>query len=66
MRKADNLITYIMCGVSRTSGSLGLLKPLGPVQACDGIALISINVSLFRNVIVVYSMISHLPQTDTS
>jgi len=37
-----------------------------PVQACNEIALLSTHVSIFRNVFAVSSMISHLPQTDTS
>ena len=38
MRRADNLITF-MCRLSLNSESLNLLEPLGPVQACKGIAL---------------------------
>jgi hypothetical protein len=35
---ADNL-TIFMCRLSRNSGSLNLLEPQGPVQACSGKAL---------------------------
>jgi len=38
VRRADNLTTF-MCGIVLKSGSLDLLEPLGPVQACNGIAL---------------------------
>ena len=38
MRKTDNLTTF-MCRLSGNSGSLNLLEPSGPVQACNGIAL---------------------------
>jgi hypothetical protein len=38
LRAADNLATF-MCLLSRNSGSLGLLEPKGPDQACIGIAL---------------------------
>jgi len=37
VRKADNLTTF-MCRLLK-SGSLDLLEPSGPVQACNGIAL---------------------------
>jgi hypothetical protein len=36
--KDDNLTTF-MCRLSRNSGSLNLLEPSGPVQACNGVAL---------------------------
>ena len=39
VRRADNLATFI-CRFSRNSGSLKLLEPSGPVQACNGIALV--------------------------
>jgi hypothetical protein len=35
----DNLTT-IMCQLARNFGSLNLLQPIGPVQACTGIALL--------------------------
>ena len=38
VRKADNLTTF-MCRIVLKSGSLNLLEPSGPVQACNGIAL---------------------------
>jgi hypothetical protein len=38
VRTADNLTTF-MCRLSRNSGSLNLLTPYGPVQACNGITL---------------------------
>jgi hypothetical protein len=38
VRRADNLTTFI-CRMSRNSGSLKFLEPLGPAQACYGIAL---------------------------
>ena len=38
MCRADNLATF-MCQLSRYPGSLNLLEPKGPVQACMGIAL---------------------------
>ena len=37
MRKADNLPPS--CAVVTKSGSLNLLEPSGPVQACNGTAL---------------------------
>jgi hypothetical protein len=40
MRRADNLTTF-MCQLSRHSGSLNLLEPSGPIQACIGIACFS-------------------------
>ena len=36
--RADTLTTFI-CRMSKNSGSLNLLQPSGPVQACRGIAL---------------------------
>jgi hypothetical protein len=36
---ADNLSTF-MYQMARNSGSLNLLEPCGPVQACNGIALV--------------------------
>ena len=39
VRRADNLTTF-MC---RLSGSRNLLEPSGPVQACNGIALLFCN-----------------------
>jgi hypothetical protein len=41
VRRADILTTF-MCRLSRNSGSLNLLEPKGPVQACNGIALHSV------------------------
>jgi hypothetical protein len=38
VRRADNLTTF-MCRLSRHSGSLNLLEPQGPFQACSGKAL---------------------------
>ena len=38
MRRADSLTTFL-CRLSSNSGSLNLLEPSGPVQACNGIAL---------------------------
>jgi hypothetical protein len=38
VRKADNLTTFI-CRLYKNSGSLNLLEPCGPVQACIGTAL---------------------------
>ena len=38
MRKADNIATSV-CRFSWNVGSLNLLVPSGPVQACNGIAL---------------------------
>jgi hypothetical protein len=38
VRRADNLTTFI-CRLFRNSGSLNLLEPSRPVQACNGIAL---------------------------
>jgi hypothetical protein len=37
VRKADNLQTS--CADVKKSGSLNLLEPCGPVQACNGTAL---------------------------
>jgi hypothetical protein len=37
-RRADNLITFV-CRFSRKPGSLNILEPSGPVQACIGVAL---------------------------
>ena len=37
MCRANNLTTF-MCILSRNSGSLNLLDPERPVQACNGIA----------------------------
>jgi len=38
--RTDNLITF-MRRFSRNSGSLNLLEPKGPVQACNELALLS-------------------------
>ena len=38
VRRVDNLTTF-MCRLSRNSGSLNLLQPSGPVQACNMIPL---------------------------
>ena len=38
MRRVDNLNIFL-CRLSSKSGSLNLLEPSGPVQACNGIAL---------------------------
>jgi hypothetical protein len=38
VHRADNLATF-MCRLSRNSGSLNLLEPSGPVQACIGTAV---------------------------
>jgi len=38
VHRVDNLVTC-MCRLSRYLGSLNLLEPKGPVQACTGIAL---------------------------
>jgi len=37
MHRADNLITF-MCLLPRNFGSLNLLEPYDPLQACNGIA----------------------------
>ena len=39
VRRADNPTTTFMCRTALKSGSLNLLEPSGPVQACNGIAL---------------------------
>jgi len=39
VRRADNFTTF-MCQMSRNSGSLSLLELEGPVQACNGTAII--------------------------
>ena len=38
VRRADNLTTS-MCRLSSNSGSLNLLEPQGPVQACNALVL---------------------------
>jgi hypothetical protein len=38
VRRVDNLATC-MCRLSRNFGSLSLLDPYGPVQACAGVVL---------------------------
>ena len=38
MRKADNLPPS--CAVVKKSGSINFLEPSGPVQTCDGAALL--------------------------
>jgi len=43
MSTADNLVTS-MCRLSRKTGSLHLLEPLGPVQTFTGIAFIFITI----------------------
>ena len=54
MRRADILSTFI-CRLSRISGSLKLLEPLGPVQGCNGIPSFAINA-----VIVVTTLQQHI------
>ena len=39
VRKDDNLTTF-MCSTVLKSGSLSLLEPSGPLQVCNGIALL--------------------------
>ena len=48
MCRADNLATF-MCWLIRNSGSLNVMGPKGPVQACNGIA---IYLSLFLTPVV--------------
>jgi len=43
MRTADNFVNS-MCPLSRKTGSLHLLEPLGPVQACTRMAFIFITI----------------------
>ena len=45
MRRADNLTTF-MCRLSLKSGSLNLLEHSGPVQVCNGVALLQYLVEL--------------------
>jgi hypothetical protein len=60
VRRADNLATF-MCQLSYKSGSLKLLEPSGPVQACNGIALLYVvkvtmqsNSALCRYIVYTY------------
>ena len=53
VRRAYNLTT-LMCRLSRNSGSLNLLGPYGPVQSCNGRALLLL-LLLFSPVTVLFS-----------
>ena len=44
MHRVDNLTT-LMCRVSRNQGKLKLVEKSGPVQVCNGIALLRITAS---------------------
>ena len=49
MRKADNLPPS--CAVVTKSGSLNFLEPTGPVQACNGIAFLELELKNPKSVL---------------
>jgi hypothetical protein len=59
--KADKITTF-MCRLSSKSGSLSLLEPSGPVQACNGIAVPFTFSQEFHNSLQHVCLLSHLSQ----
>ena len=64
MSTADNLTTF-MCQIVLKSGSLNLLEPSGPVQACNGIALALLVCYFYNCILYLYRIVCYMLKVAT-